>query len=155
MGAFGRANVYKENTPEIKKTYFKNKLKGYLDDMINSNYLKPIAHFQHLENINELIHYSKMYGEVLRNDTFNFGVTQKLLNLYLKYHWCLGLIPAPPHFPVDSIIQKKLGLKVVPWTKFEDDTEYLRIISHSETLLEKYDCSNIAELELKLFSRNI
>lgn len=153
MGAFQRANVYKKSIPEIEKVYFKRMLKGYLDNLIQTSYLKPVTETEHLENIKGVIRFTKCSKNILTNQQLNFGVAQKLLNLYLKYHWCLNLIPTPPHFPVDSIIQKQLGLKVVAWTKMQHETEYLRIINHAKKQLSKHGCKTIAELELLLFSR--
>ncbi|MBD0833364.1 hypothetical protein [Aestuariibaculum sediminum] len=152
-GAFQRANVYKQNVPEKEKVYFKRVLKVYIDDVQNV-YHTPVTETEHLENIKGLMGFTATSSSILTNGQFNFGVAQKLLNLYLKYRWCLGNIPAPPHFPVDSIIQRKLGLKVMPWTKMEDETEYLKIIRHAKKQLETYDCNSLAELELLLFSRN-
>jgi hypothetical protein len=154
MGAFGRAKVYRPDVPVIEKKYFKRLLKGHLDTMIESCYFKSISQKTHIENIKEVMRFSESTSDILTNGNLNFGVAQKLLNLYLKYHWCLGLIPTPPHFPVDSIIQKELGLKIVPWTKMENEIDYLRIINHAKTLLENHDCKTIAELELLLFRRN-
>ena len=110
---------------------------------------------KHLKNIKAIISFTESTGSILTNGKLNFGVAQKLLNLYLKYHWCLNLIPQPPHFPVDSIIQKELGLMVVPWTKMQNEIEYLRIINHAKVQLKKHNCKSIAELELLLFSRNL
>ena len=33
---------------------------------------------------------------------------QKALNLYLKYAWARGIIPEPPHCPIDSIVLAKI-----------------------------------------------
>ena len=155
MGAFQRANIYKEDAPEMDKTYFKRMLKGYLDNLIETSYLNPVSEPEHLENIKAVIRHTESSGSILTKGKLNFGVAQKLLNLYLKYHWCLDKIPIPPHFPVDSIIQKELGLKIVPWTKMKDETDYLTIIEQAKKQLQKYQCKSIAELELLLFSRNL
>jgi hypothetical protein len=57
---------------------------------------------------------------------YKIGVAQKLLNLQLKYLWCLGLISEPPHCPVDRIIINETDLKDrISWTKITDITEYM------------------------------
>lgn len=157
MGAFQRAKVYKPNSPELEKIYFKNMLKGYVDNLIKTQYHKVVSENSHLENIAHLIKFSGKYSNILSGGKINFGIAQKLLNLYLKYNWCMEKIAVPPHFPVDSIIQKKLGLPVVPWTRFlgkQGVEQYLNIINHAKTKLGEQGCQNIAELELKLFNRN-
>src|SRR3954469_1601937 len=35
----------------------------------------------------------------LRHGQYSYGVAQKLLNLVLEYHWCLGQISEPSHCP--------------------------------------------------------
>ena len=154
MGAFQRANLYRPNTSEMERVYFRRMLKGYLDNMINMAYHKPVEEEVHIEHIKSICRYTEGHNDLLENGKLNFGISQKLLNLYLKYHWCMGLIPTPPHFPVDSIIQKKLDLKVIPWTKMTDENDYLSIINSAKINLKKYNCDSLAELELLLFVRN-
>lgn len=152
MGAFQRASIYKESITEIEKADFKIMLKGYLDNLIEE-YKKHTSEEVHLFNIESLSTFTTNFSHILKNDKLNFGVSQKLLNLYLKYLWCLDISPAPPHFPVDSIIQKKMKLRVIPWTKMIDQTEYMKVINHAKTQLEQYNCQSLPELELKLFKR--
>lgn len=154
MGAFQRVNLYQPGTPEIEKVYFKRMLKGYLDNMINTIYHNSVNEEEHIEHIKEVSRYTEVNRTILKNGNLSFGISQKLLNLYLKYHWCMGLIPTPPHFPVDSIIQKKLNLTVIPWTKMTNDHEYRRIIESAKKNLKKHNCTSLAELELLLFERN-
>lgn len=83
------------------------------------------------------------------------GVSQKLLNLLLKYHWCLGEIAMPPHCPLDRIIQQK-GLKsknLVNWTTMNDIDEYLHIM-HKIRQAADAKGQSIAEWELEVFQRN-
>lgn len=155
MGAFQRASLYKQSALKTEKTYFKRMLKGYLDNSIISNYQNEVSENNHINNIKGVSDYSTCFEDILANGKLNFGVSQKLLNLYLKYLWCLGIITIPPpHFPVDSIIQRKLNLKVIPWTKIKDEEDYLKVINHTKTVLPDYNCKTIAELELMLFRRN-
>ena len=153
--AFQRANVYKDSSNAIRKVYLKRMMKGYIDNTIISQYKNDISEKDHIANIKSVSDYSTCFEDILANGKLNFGVSQKLLNLYLKYMWCLGIITSPPpHFPVDSIIQKKLKLKVIPWTKMKDEEDYLKVINHAKTVLPNYSYKTIAELELMLFRRN-
>lgn len=59
-----------------------------------------------------------------------FGHAQKALNLYLKYHWCFGMLPMPPHCPLDSIVLKKIpGFTQERWTRLDSSERYVNIIS--------------------------
>lgn len=155
-GAFQRSGIYNPEVSDKLKREFGLSLKEYLDNLINSQYQEEISEEKHIENIEGIIDFSLGFDKVLKNG-LNFGVSQKLLNLYLKYHWCLDEIPAPPHFPVDRIIQEKLKLKVIPWTKMvgiKGREDYIRIVESAKEKLKEHKCEHVAELELKLFNRN-
>ena len=114
---------------------------------------------QHIDNIKALSDSTKKYSEIFNGGRINFGIAQKMLNLFLKYQWCLGNIKEPPHFPVDRIIQQKLNeqaklkglskLELLPWTQFKDETHYSKVINHARAL----NITTPAKLELKLFQR--
>ena len=87
-----------------------------------------------------------------------------MLNLYLKYQWCLGNIKEPPHFPVDRIIQQKLNgwarakgipqLELMHWTRFTDEKHYLEVINLARSIAKLDSSSKMltpAQLELELF----
>lgn len=156
-GAFQRANVYKPNVLEKDKKDFKFMLKGYIDNTIVDRYKKGnVSDSHHIENIERLQEYTSNFDKLLTNGQFNFGVSQKLLNLYLKYLWCLDLIPEPPHFPVDRIIQQKLKFKpIIAWTKIETSEEYMSIVNFARTKINSKDAfyTSLATIELNLFSR--
>lgn len=156
LGAFQRVKIYRSDAKAKDKREFNEALKNQLNQLLKSEYFQEVPEEKHVDNIQNLSEFTKQFDKVLING-LNFGVSQKLLNLYLKYHWCLDRIPTPPHFPVDSIIQNKLGLKVIPWTKMVGEKgkeEYLKIIASAKLQLKDSPFSNIAELELKLFERN-
>lgn len=155
--SFQRANVYKPDVKEnaIEKKYFKNKLIGDITNLVESNYNKPVSENAHLQNIWNVCEFSKHFGDILTNGQLNFGVSQKLLNLYLKYQWCLGNVPTPPHFPVDRLIQKNMGLNApIAWTQIESEDDYMHVINRAKSILPNYEVKTIAELELLLFERN-
>ena len=165
-GAFQRANIYAPNSLKASKKAFKKDLKIYLEQLIKDQYYNEVNELTHIANIHALSDYSKKFDTLLKNGKLNFGVSQKILNLFLKYIWCLKLIPMPPHFPVDRLIQVKLNKKakdnsfetriIVPWTQLEDDSEYLEIIILAKKIKnadKKYANMSLAEMELALFSR--
>ncbi len=158
--AFQRANIYNsdynENDFEGKKKDFKMDLKELIIQISEEYNNRVISEEEHIQNIDSIGSFSTKYSEILRDGRLNFGVSQKLLNLYLKYLWCLGLLNTPPHFPVDRIIQIGLGItKPYSWTAMDDKKEYMDVIEIARKALpENHGVKNIAELELKLFKRN-
>lgn len=164
-GAFQRAGIYKQEANEDLKTTFKSELKIDLESFIAEQYFKSCGEAQHLKNIEKLSEHTKKYADLLKNGQLNIGVSQKVLNLFLKYVWCLKLIPTPPHFPVDRTNQvifnnkaKELGLPTTPlqpWTQIQTLEDYLKIIHLAEQIQgakPEYQNMSIAELELSLSS---
>jgi hypothetical protein len=80
------------------------------------------------------------------------GHAQKGLNLYLKYMWCAGWIPEPPHCPYDRIVLQFVPeCKNMLWTKLDSMADYNRIV----------ECSKIAACgkslsiwELEIYNRS-
>jgi len=156
QGAFQRSNAYKKEATEKDRIEFRRELKTFVDNELVSQYQYPVSEKQHEENIQNLRTYSKeKYEHLFEKGSLNIGVSQKLLNLYLKYHWCNGWIPTPPHFPIDRIIQQKIKVKPLkPWTQFETIEEYRTVIQFAKEYLEKETTyTSLAEMELHLFSR--
>lgn len=155
-GAFQRSYIYKKDISNILKQNFRKALRLELE-AIELNYSKSkVGHNTHIKNIIGLQDWSKNFKVILNKDKLNFGISQKLLNLHLKGVWCLGFIEyAPPHFPVDRIIQERLMLKpIVPWTKIENDKSYNEIISKAEIIAKKYNVG-LAELELRVYNNTL
>lgn len=153
-GAFQRANIYKPNVPTEKRNVFRRELKKFVEEHILPQYKEPVCEFSHVLNLEGIIVFSEKYHEILNNGKLLLGVSQKLLNLVLKYYWCLGEIAEPPHCPVDRIIQQK-GLKskyIVNWTSMDDVDEYLSIIHKIKQVAEESG-QTIAEWELEIFGR--
>lgn len=155
FGAFQRANIYNKDVKEAERKEFKTKLKDYIINNLIEQYKNEVSEENHIQNILAVSNFTSTFHSILNEGKMNIGISQKLLNLYLKYLWCLGKISTPPHFPVDSIIQKDLDVSnPVRWTKMTTIDEYLRIINVAKELLHKYPYKSIAELELYLFERN-
>lgn len=167
-GSFQRANIYKEKgakkVSEKVRLVFRNKLRAYIEDLVAKNYHKEVPGERHIQHIQGLVAHSRTLRIEDQAIPINFGVAQKLLNLYLKYQWCLGNIPTPPHFPVDRMIQIELNKQakelkisrreVDPWTQFKNETKYLEIIDFAMRIRDtKYKTLSLAQLELDLFDR--
>jgi hypothetical protein len=168
--AFQRANIYKSNLTKeqiAQKGYFKTMTIGLIESVIVGQYISgEVTDEQHIDNIKSISRYSTNFEEIFQNGGINFGIAQKILNLYLKYKWTLGEIQTPPHFPVDRIIQIKLNefikreglnkISLEAWTQFEDEAHYLKVINLGRELISKssdFKGYKLAELELELFQR--
>ncbi|WP_394749328.1 hypothetical protein [Spongiimicrobium salis] len=153
-GAFQRSGVYSANVSEDMRSEIRNALRSFVDEVLVPKYVNTVpSDIEHVDNIKSLCETSTAYKKYLSNGAINFGVSQKLLNLHLKYRWCIGDIKEPPHFPVDRIIQKKLRYPIVPWTQMKDETDYMKIIAFAKAELKNHNCKSLATLELKLFDR--
>ncbi|MEP6262475.1 MAG: hypothetical protein ABJ092_12920 [Gillisia sp.] len=165
-GGFQRANIYKEKkvTTEVRKK-FRQALRDQIEKLVEDQYHKTVTEEKHLENIHSLVFFSRNTKFGVAPIEINFGVAQKLLNLYLKYSWCIGkLKKVPVHFPVDRLIQGKLNeeakdsgipkIKLKAWTQFEDEEDYQKVIEFAETVRAKnYPDKSLAEMELEIFTR--
>ncbi|SFS84598.1 hypothetical protein SAMN04487906_1876 [Zhouia amylolytica] len=151
-GAFQHSGIYKANTKEKERSYFRNMLKGYLEQIVLKKYKQPVSDEDHIENIIRISNYTASFKEVLKAP-INIGISQKLLNLALKYYWCLGLLPEPPHFPVDRIIQQKIYKQpLVNWTQLNTIDMYMQIINDARVLAKQNNLS-LAQWELENFLR--
>lgn len=156
QAAFQRANVYKANVDENIRKEFRDYLHDEIQKIAEEYYLK-VDEDKHLKNIERLLEYSRK-EDILQNGVLNYGICQKILNLYLKYLWCAGRIPTPPHFPIDRLIQERLGFKekeIVSWTKqIKSEIDYLGIIRKAEYILAHTHIKALAELELEIYTNN-
>ncbi len=151
-GAFQRANVYINGATDKERSEFRNILHDVVIK-IAVEYKDTVSEDRHIDNI---IQITTIKHSALSNDSLNFGISQKILNLYLKYLWCLGEIATPPHFPVDRIIQQKLKITpVISWTQIDSPEKYMQIIEHAHEKRQAEKMYNtIAEQELALFKRS-
>ena len=84
----------------------------YIEEDIFKSYKNGCSEEQHYKNIESLIAKANVLGSVLLGpDGYKYGVAQKLLNLAVKYMWCLEHINEPPHCPIDRIIINKTKFK--------------------------------------------
>ncbi|MDC0100614.1 hypothetical protein OAI90_10030 [Crocinitomicaceae bacterium] len=165
--AFQRAYLYVDNVLDEEKKKFKTATRDYIENTILPHYREEkVNEEQHLKHIKDLSDFTTRFSSIFQKGRMNFGISQKMLNLYLKYHWCKGDIMEPPHFPVDRIIQEELNKvarrnklkakKIEAWTKFEDATKYIEVINFAKEMMT-IDSSlmkfSLPEVELYLFER--
>jgi hypothetical protein len=107
-------------------------------------------HYQHIDNL--IVRANSAATEVLVELGYKYGAAQKLLNLFLKYLWCLGTIAEPPHCPVDRIIIGQTRYKERNWTEIVRRSEYEEIIEDIRRLANR-EGTSIALWELSTHSR--
>lgn len=147
MGAFGRNNIYKDNVIEKDKKQFREYIKSLLESL-EDEYKNEVAKDKHLANLDKLKRSIENKGKnTFKKSLISFGTVQKLLNLYLKYLWCIGLIHKPPNCPIDKTILDNIGYDI-NWTKM-DRKQYRNAIKKID--LKKGERS-IAEWELNFWN---
>jgi hypothetical protein len=152
-GSVQRAKLYKEDR-EPATQLFRDKIVSHLTAEIIPRYCQVgMEDEQHYKHIDELADYANSVGDkVLGHLGYKYyGVAQKLLNLALKYHWCLGVIAEPPHCPVDRIVIDQTTYKgKINWTEIKYRSEYQCVI---EDIRRKAGPQSIAMWELSIYNR--
>ena len=93
------------------------------------------------------------FGAILRGGRYRYSSAQKLLNLYLKYQWCLGHVAEPPHCPVDRIVLSMTSLKnKANWTEIDSRHEYMQLIDAIREQADR-DGLSIAAWEMTNYRR--
>jgi hypothetical protein len=150
-----RANIYAkcEKRDERRVATFRDDVTRKVADYA-SRYSSAVSEAQHCENIALLAEYAAAKGgDLLTDGRYRYGVAQKLLNLTLKYHWCLGHINEPPHCPVDRIVINLTRLKdKVNWTQIAEVETYMRVIGAIREEADRKGVS-IAQWELECYDR--
>ena len=123
-----RANLYVEGSKQSRE--FRAKIRDFVERSLLQHYENPCTEQQHYSNIKALVDFgTQATPDILRDGNYRYGVAQKLLNLTLKYYWCMGHIPPPPHCPVDRIVIEKTHLRgQVNWTEIKCEAEYRDVI---------------------------
>jgi len=151
-----RAKLFKKGMESTSKevSTFRKAVIGFIRENLIPQYVNGITEEQHYKNIDDLIiHANKIAPEILTQSGYKYGVAQKLLNLTLKYYWCLGLIKEPPHCPVDRIVISKTKYNgKINWTQITEKSQYKQVIEDIKGLARKNQLS-VPEWELTFFKR--
>jgi hypothetical protein len=155
-GSVQRAKLYKENinsdSEKVKK--FRKSIIRFIVTKLIPIYSISCTEDQHYKNIQSLIDYvNNINLGILREAGYRYGIAQKLLNLALKYYWCLDLISDPPHCPVDRIVISKTKYSgSINWTQINEKNQYQKIIDEIRILANREQLS-IPMWELTIFNR--
>lgn len=153
LGALGRSNTYSESASERDKNSFRNALRKKLEE-IGEMYVSQISEATHCSNIKKIADdLTALFFHCLENGRFRIGIAQKALNLYLKYLWCVGLIPIPPHCPFDSIIIGHLPeCTGMNWTELDNIDDYKKLVKTAQNIASS---KTIAEWELEIWLNSV
>ena len=146
-----RANIFAKEISEEDRRLVRKKIKKTVFQILNQFITK--------ERINEdlLIKKILLLVEKYKSSSFRFNVghSQKLINISLKYYWCMGWLKnEPPHCPLDRIILSKAGIqddgKTPSWTKMDNIEDYKKYINEIKKIAKP---KSIAVWELDSFDR--
>ena len=152
-GAFQHNSIYVTHTKEYQRKAFREGLRNYIEDVVHTTYNNLVSDQNHGAYILSIIDYTRSFSQILNRGELNVGTVQKILNLSLKYYWCLDLLPEPPHFPIDRIIQKLLPASLrANWTQLQSLEDYQSIIDSVRNI--KPNEMSLAAWELEYFKRN-
>lgn len=108
MGTVQRGKLYQKDSSEHQRKAFRRALRFELERLAEQ-YRGVVSERRHFANIERLSRtLSGKHAKALSGKRFRIGSAQKALNLYLKYMWCLGHIPIPPHCPFDARVLSKV-----------------------------------------------
>ena len=139
MGTMGRNRTYRKNVGPDMRLTFRESLRECLNSTLEEYRTEQVGEDRHVANIEALSsELSERYQEILVDGKFRIGAAQKALNLYLKYGWARGIIPEPPHCPIDSIVianiekcPKRAPCQIclnTTWTTIRTKHEYLHFV---------------------------
>ena len=143
LGAVGHNPTYRKGIGENRKLRFRRSLRDWLESRVEEYGSARVDDKHHAANIQDLSSaLSERHADILLEGIFRVGTAQKALNLYLKYGWARGIVPEPPHCPLDRNVLAKIGkcastagcpiCRKVPWTQIRSIEQYLHFIDHAK-----------------------
>jgi hypothetical protein len=148
--------IYAPLTNENEKGNLRKDLKNFLRAYSNEfNSLTETDHYNKVELMSTMI--TEKHHDVLDGGKFRIGISQKIINLFLKYMWTIERIKMPFHCPFDNIIKTRLlagthGIYLQDWTEFDSIEEYRKFVNLAQIKATEMNLS-IAEWELLMWNR--
>lgn len=141
----------KSASPEARALFLKE-MGRFLMPKVNLEYSQEVSEDNHYSNIEGLMEYGAETGHgLLLGGRYKSANAQKLLNVYLKFLWCAGLITRPPHCPVDAIVLRAAGIRDQNWTEMQTLEEYRQIVG---LLKLAAGTNSLADWELDVYEEN-
>jgi len=154
-GALQRSSTY-ATEDENERDKVRYELRAGLCDISRRYSPERVTPEKHAENIEELRRrVTQRCASFLNDDHLRLGIAQKALNLYLKYLWCIGRIPEPPHCPFDNNVINVSGKLNLPencerrWTQADSLGHYRDWVSAAN---EKATGEGLSVWELRLWN---
>ena len=154
---YKNVNEISETQKSALRTRLRELLEQYESDFNQNTSIESLEE-KHLTNLKALSDtVSCEFPDILDGGKFRIGSAQKLLNLYLKYLWCLGLIGEPPHCPFDAniiaVIEDELpdGTERT-WTQTNDLKSY-RAWVHAANRKAHAEGLSVPQWELTIFNK--
>ena len=130
MGASQHVAIYAEGSDEGIRKAFRAGLYTKLESFAQPYSRAEFDEDEHIANVQRFAgELSDEFGSTLKGRRFLIGPAQKALNLYLKYLWCAGWIPRPPHCPVDAIVLSEANHAGIRWSRMDSMQAYLEAIA--------------------------
>lgn len=121
--------IYSASCKEHQRNDVKGAFRTELERLATTYAEGPVTEDDHMALISALAdRISSQHESSLYRGRFRHGVAQKLVNIHLKYLWAAGVIPEPPHCPIDGIIRDLAGLNY-DWIVSDSVAEYTAAIA--------------------------
>lgn len=122
-------------------------LKSYIKEFNN---LTEDEHCNYIELMSDKL--SENHGDILFKKRFRIGISQKIINLFLKYMWSINKVKTPFHCPFDNIIKTELLSHysysvLVNWTELDSMEMYNEYVKAAKKVADTSGLK-IAEWEL-------
>ena len=149
-----RVKLYAPGIRPNQKVALSETLHRVVREQLIPRYRKRVDEDDHCANIEIMIKLAgEEFGAILHGGRYRYSSAQKLLNLYLKYQWCLGRVAEPPHCPVDRIVLSMTNRKnKANWIEIDSRREYMQLIEAIRDQADR-DGLSIAEWEMTKYRR--
>jgi hypothetical protein len=121
---------------------------------LSRQYNSPVddgAHVQNIRGISEVL--SSEFAAILQGRRFRIGTSQKSLNLYLKFLWCLGRLRVPPpHCPIDRFVLQKAKIDLA-WTQMDSCEVYMQCVDRVRKFAGASNYGTLQVWELTLWNQ--
>jgi hypothetical protein len=149
-----RSRLYANSPSDQVRKIFHRSFRKKLESLSEA-YAQTVREETHIRSIETLASsMSDQHAEILNGGHMRIGHAQKALNLYLKYLWCFGQIPEPPHCPIDSVILKRIpSFGAVRWTRIDSVADYMKVIGAARNEASQKNMS-LSQWELHVYNES-
>jgi len=152
-----KAKVYAAGVGEDEKTEVRAGISKRLTELDAAYLGGGVTGESHCENIESFAgDLGKEFRQYFEGQRFRIGITQKLVNLYLKYIWVLEWIPEPPHCPFDGVVISHIaGLPAESrnWTALDNLDAYRKLVDLALKTARDQKYSSLAIWELENYEK--